>query len=1279
MPLKIDLNVAPYYDDYNENKNYHRVLFRPAVAVQARELTQLQTILQNQIERFGNWAFRNGDIVSGCTITDVPVLPYVRLVDFASNGSANSATLDVGTFVNCVITSVSSGLKAKVLYANAGFTTDYPDTNVLYLKYLNTGGTGQQTFGNAELLQVINVQPSGNTVIANVYSWANTRANTYTTGNAHGISSSEGIVYIQGNFVRVIDSTFGLVNNYGTYAGNSVVGFDLSASIITENQDESLLDNAIGAPNENAPGAHRLKLIPTIITLTPEQAAAAEDFNPIATYNFGALVSKAGPSSNLYSIVGDVVSKRTFEESGNYVVNPFAVDTVTSINDTGVNLSLSPNTVLGRVSPGIGYAQGNRVEVLKTSYVNMRRGVDTDVINSQQVTFNYGNFFVVNEYSGVFEFDQNQTVKFYNKPLASVTTRSFAGVNPTANNTSYIGSGTMKCVTYNGGIVGSNAATYLIHVYNIKMESGYNVSQIKSLYYDGAKKGVADVIAAGLQSSQNKRMLFSFGVTGIKNLRDEANNINTQYIYRAKKSGTLLTNGNSVIIIANSSPGGTDILPYGGNNVILTDANALDFTVVATANADSSALTGTVSVNTTSQIVTGSGTNFVANFIPGDLIRVNGVSGARSVTYVTNSTSMAVDSPFSSSASGATFFKTYIAGKVIPIQSSFTGSPNGSIVVTNSTSFTIVSGQAPSNPVAIDVYYNVLRTVTTPAAKVIRKNRFVKLDTTSNPRGPWCLGLPDVHKINRIYGTSNGVYTTAGADITDLFTYDTGQKDTHYDYAYLYPKGTYSANNYPNILVNLDYFTTNTQPGVGFFTIESYPIDDANTANTNAIQTKDIPLYIDDNGNKLPLKDYIDFRVPAVPTANDTGVIANTANATQVATAISYATVNPSSNLVQLTYANGLNIPAYSQNFESDYTRYLPRKDLVMITPDNKLKVKEGVSSLNPQAPLFPDNAMALSVINVPVYPSLSTDQLDEFLTINQRSRSLIRDTSTAISGSLVTNRRYTMKDIGTLDQRITNLEYYTQLSLLEKKAKDLTVTDVNGLDRFKNGIFVDPFSDFTLCDVSNQEFNIAIDTIKGIARPKIIREIINIEFNQGASTNIRKTGRMLTLDYTEIPFIRQPYCTKYRSSALVAFGWNGSIVLVPPYDNHGDIINTGSINITVDNSRPWREFAASPFAYTWGDWRTTTRTDVSSVVTGQALNINLDLGNLGAFGGNWQQTAANRAIAQAAQRTGLTEDFLRGNATWNFTGNRVNAGRIDINQWSPPRAAQNVDRWWLR
>ena len=60
MPQETNLNVTPYYDDFNDEKNFYRVLFKPGNSIQARELTTLQSILQNQIEKFGNHFFKEG-------------------------------------------------------------------------------------------------------------------------------------------------------------------------------------------------------------------------------------------------------------------------------------------------------------------------------------------------------------------------------------------------------------------------------------------------------------------------------------------------------------------------------------------------------------------------------------------------------------------------------------------------------------------------------------------------------------------------------------------------------------------------------------------------------------------------------------------------------------------------------------------------------------------------------------------------------------------------------------------------------------------------------------------------------------------------------------------------------------------------------------------------------------------------------------------------------------------------------------------------------------------
>ena len=63
MPFKTDLNVTPYYDDYDSSDNFQQVLARPGHAVQARELTQMQSILKNQIEKLGDFVLKEGTVV----------------------------------------------------------------------------------------------------------------------------------------------------------------------------------------------------------------------------------------------------------------------------------------------------------------------------------------------------------------------------------------------------------------------------------------------------------------------------------------------------------------------------------------------------------------------------------------------------------------------------------------------------------------------------------------------------------------------------------------------------------------------------------------------------------------------------------------------------------------------------------------------------------------------------------------------------------------------------------------------------------------------------------------------------------------------------------------------------------------------------------------------------------------------------------------------------------------------------------------------------------------
>ena len=63
MPQKTNLNINPYYDDFSKDSNFYKVLFNPGKPVQARELTTLQSILQDQIESFGSHMFKEGSMV----------------------------------------------------------------------------------------------------------------------------------------------------------------------------------------------------------------------------------------------------------------------------------------------------------------------------------------------------------------------------------------------------------------------------------------------------------------------------------------------------------------------------------------------------------------------------------------------------------------------------------------------------------------------------------------------------------------------------------------------------------------------------------------------------------------------------------------------------------------------------------------------------------------------------------------------------------------------------------------------------------------------------------------------------------------------------------------------------------------------------------------------------------------------------------------------------------------------------------------------------------------
>ena len=208
MGLNPNFTNAPYFDDYNEDKNFHRVLFKPAVAVQARELTQLQTILQNQIERFGDNILKEGTIVKGCNFNYIDRFPYVKIKDLQTDGQPvvmsnykNLKAVGVLTGVEALVIDISTGLES------AGLSTGI--LNTLFLRYVKSGSNGEKVFSSTENIRlegfsnyrsdITNAQVVTTVTAAGEVPGQSTDA----IGNGVGLKVSDGIVYQKGNFIRV--------------------------------------------------------------------------------------------------------------------------------------------------------------------------------------------------------------------------------------------------------------------------------------------------------------------------------------------------------------------------------------------------------------------------------------------------------------------------------------------------------------------------------------------------------------------------------------------------------------------------------------------------------------------------------------------------------------------------------------------------------------------------------------------------------------------------------------------------------------------------------------------------------------------------------------------------------------------------------------------------------------------------------------------------------------------------------------------------------------------
>ena len=376
MPQNTNLNISPYFDDFDKDKNFYRVLFRPGFPIQARELTTMQSILQNQIEAMGQHLFKEGAmVIPGQVGYDLNV--DCILIQQAFLG------VDVETYrtqlEGKIIEGLTTGIKAKVLYTIPATQSDRGYIT-FYVKYVESGDTTSSTttkrFQNNEQLVAEQEITFGNTLIETGSPFAQMLpVDAAQVGSTAYIS--EGVYFIRGHFVD-IPSEYIILDQY-TNNPSYRVGFEVSESIITPEDDPSLTDNAIGASNYSAPGAHRFR-IKTALVKKPIDDETDKNFIELLRIRNSTVENFVDRTE--YNEIEKSIARRTYETHGDYVVDTFDVRAREHLNDNFNNGVYTPgqispegqvaseNFAAIEVGPGKAYVKGYRTQILAPTYVD---------------------------------------------------------------------------------------------------------------------------------------------------------------------------------------------------------------------------------------------------------------------------------------------------------------------------------------------------------------------------------------------------------------------------------------------------------------------------------------------------------------------------------------------------------------------------------------------------------------------------------------------------------------------------------------------------------------------------------------------------------------------------------------------------------------------------------------------------------------------------------------------------------------------------------------------
>jgi hypothetical protein len=1252
MPL--NFNITPYNDDYNETKHFYRILFRPSVAVQARELTQEQTILQQQLTYLGNSIYQHGSMVIPGQIATDPKTNYVRLQPTYGFIGLTPIPINLALFNNQIIQGETTGLQAQVVFTVPAVNTDSP---TIYVKYLNTGTNGATVFASDEVLSLLN----STTGLAAVETNA-------PTGLAISAQIDEGVYYIWGFFVRV-EQQYLLLNKYSSVV-SCRVGLEIAESIVTPEEDPSLNDNAQSSTNYAAPGAHRYKIDLTLTSKDLNDTTTDNNFVEL-TRLFNS-VTQSKVTTDTYSIVLKEMATRMNDANGDFAVRNFAIDvrehldtsfvtagmvtgatvevlpstpatislaasasavddtynnmqiylsngsgagqnfTITNyigltktaqldqdykpnqVADTTTNYIIADPTKINRgiyppapadpqnpppgyplvpkvndvyqwgnndklavgMESGRAYVDGYRIDTLSTTYVEMNKARDLPPgqATNAMIPTPVGAFMFVKNLKNIPLTDTSVGQDFLQIYFSNI--KSVGSFDATQNGLGTARVHSIEYVPGSGSALLGQAdpeAVFKMYLFNIVMNPGVDINAVRAFY------------------CVNSNGHNYTGVDGLDTWGDICSAFNAINV-----NGVGMIPG--VTITGPSGVGTEKLVSYDAiNNNIITESVSTNGTQILTSGTFTTGSGGTATTGTLSgrtQIF-----NTVASTLiypmPQQLIKtVRAADNSIQTDYFIRKTFRAGRSTADSlhtynyqiTTTSDTLFSEFNTTDYMACVVADTNPSNiGSIIDLSHVAMTYTTGNAVlqfsisgAGPGGTTTQYIKL-VATMKRIAVQEKSKALTYDTlaVSSPTATISLHRADIVNIIAIHDSGHsGTYATVhDPDIKNQYVFDTGQRDYFYDVGSVTklpaaPGPTIDPVSHlpAQLLIEFNYFAHSAGD---YFSVDSY-----STLNNYV----GIPTYMASNGRFYALRDCLDFR----PRREDAGLYGFSGG------------------------GSGFSAPLQPSNTTTcDFQYWLPRIDKIYLDQYGNFNLISGTPAQAPKPPADPIDGMMLYTIALNPYTMSTSD-----MTITPTK-----------------NPRYTMHDIGKLEDRIANLEYYTNLNQLETQTATYSVTDTKtGLDRFKNGFVVDNFVDHSIGNVFDSDYNCAVDPTNNTLRPVFVQNSNQMVFQTVPSSGYVNRSNMLILPYTEAISIQQTFATDIINvNPFAVFTYYGDIALNPPTDTWKDTVQLPAINVSDTTALAGYKYLNQWSGTTWGDWQTTwvgePQSTTASTITSTVVN----------------------------------------------------------------------------